>query len=86
VTAADVVLLAGYVLAVPFTLFVPGFKRLWNRREPWAYAGAQGGALLIVVGWLLRDRPLSAAVNALWLLGFGAAYAWAGMTAHASVE
>ncbi len=85
-TTADIVLLAGYVLAVPFTLFVPGFKRLWNRREPWAYACAQGGAALIVAGWLMKDNVVSAMVNLLWLLGFGAAYAWAGRTAHASVE
>lgn len=85
-TTADVVLLVGYVLAVPFTLFVPGFKRLWNRREPWAYAAAQGGALLIVIGWLRKDDVVSAAVNAVWMVGFGIAYARAGRTAHASVE
>ncbi len=33
VSAADTALLFGYVLAVPFTLFVPGFLRLWRRRE-----------------------------------------------------
>ena len=72
------VLVTGYVLAVPFTLFVPGFLRLWRRRERWTYACAQGGAALIVLGWLLRGGWLSAAVNAAWLLGLGVAYARAG--------
>ena len=72
------VLVAGYVLAVPFTLFVPGFLRLWRRRERWAYACAQGGAALIVLGWLLRGAWPSAAVNAAWLVGFAVAYARAG--------
>ena len=85
-SASTALLVAGYVLAVPFTLFVPGFLRLWRRRERWAYACAQGGAALIATGWALRGDGASAAVNALWLLGFGAAYAWTGRTAHASVE
>ena len=67
-------LVVGYALAVPVTLFVPGFLRLWRRREPLLYAMAQGGALLIVVGWALGGRWLSAGVNAAWLLGFGVAY------------
>ena len=78
VSAADVVLLAGYLLAVPFTLFVPGFLRLWRRRERWAYACAQGGAALIVGGWLAKGGLVSAAVNAAWLVGFGLVYARAG--------
>ena len=85
-TPSDALLAAGYLLAVPFTLIVPGFLRLWRRRERWAYACAQGGAALIVVGWLLRGSWGSAAVNALWLTGFAVAYARAGRTAHASVE
>ncbi len=72
------VLVAGYVLAVPFTLFVPGFLRLWRRRERWAYASAQGGAALIVLGWGLRGSWPSAAVNLAWLVGFGVAYVRAG--------
>lgn len=69
------VLLAGYAAAVPFTVFVPGFLRLWRRRESWAYALAQGGALLVVVGWAGKGSTPAAVVNALWVLGFGAAYA-----------
>jgi hypothetical protein len=68
-------LVAGYLLAVPVTLFLPGFRRLWRRREPLLLAAAQGGALLITVGWALRGSWASAAVNAAWLVGFGVAYA-----------
>ena len=72
---STVLLGVGYVLAVPFTVFVPGFLRLWRRRERWTYACAQGGAALIVLGWAVRGSWPSAAVNAAWLLGFGVAYA-----------
>ena len=73
-----VLLVAGYVLAVPFTLYVPGFLRLWRRREVWTYACAQGGAALIVLGWALQENWPSAAFNALWLVGFGVHYALEG--------
>lgn len=73
-SASAAVLGLGYVLAVPFTLFLPGFLRLWRRREPWVFAAAQGGALLIVVGWALRGATASALVNAAWLVGLTAAY------------
>lgn len=77
-------LVAGYVLAVPVTVFVPGFLRLWRRRERWAYACAQGGAALIVLGWALRGAWPSAALNALWLVGFGVHYAREGRTRAAA--
>ena len=85
-STSTAVLVAGYLLAVPFTLFLPGFLRLWRRRERWTYACAQGGAALVVLGWLLRGDEVSAAVNAVWLVGLGVAYALAGRTAQASVE
>ena len=72
---STVLLGAGYALAVPFTVFVPGFLRLWRRRERWTYACAQGGAALVVAGWAAQGRWSSAAVNALWLTGFGVHYA-----------
>ena len=68
------VLAAGYALAVPVTVVVPGFLRMWRRREPALYACAQGGAALVVLGWLLSDRPWSAAVNAAWLVGLHVAW------------
>ena len=72
---STVLLGVGYALAVPFTVFVPGFLRMWRRRERWTYACAQGGAALVVLGWLAQGRWASAAVNALWLTGFGVHYA-----------
>ncbi len=75
---ANAVLVAGYVLAVPFTLFTPGFLRLWRRREKGAYAAAQGGALLITTGWAVKHNLPSAAINGAWLVGFGVAYALEG--------
>ena len=78
--ASTVALVTGYVLAVPFTLFVPGFLRMWRRRERWTYACAQGGAALITAGWAARGDVPSAVVNAGWLVGFGIVYARAGRT------
>jgi hypothetical protein len=71
---ADAALITGYVLAVPFTLYVPGFQRLWKRREPWVFATAQTGAALITAGWVAKDRPPAAAFNAAWLVGLTVAY------------
>ena len=71
-------LVVGYVLAVPLTVFVPGFLRLWRRREPLLFTLAQAGAAAIVLGWALRGDLISAAVNAVWLAGFAAAYALEG--------
>lgn len=77
---ARVLLVAGYLLAVPFTLYVPGFLRLWRRREPWVFASAQLGAALITVGFALRRDAAGAAVNGLWLVGLTVAYVRAGRT------
>lgn len=74
-TPSTAALAAGYALAVPFTLFTPGFLRLWRRREPAVYAAAQGGALLIVAGWAAKGDVPAALGNSAWLVGFGAAYA-----------
>lgn len=73
-------LVAGYLLAVPFTLYVPGFLRLWRRREPWVFAAAQVGAALITAGFVLRRDPVGAAVNAAWLVGLAVAYVREGRT------
>ena len=70
---SSAVLLVGYVLAVPFTVFVPGFLRLWRRREPWVIAAAEGGAVLVVLGWALKGTTPSAVFNALWAVGLAVA-------------
>lgn len=74
-TPASAALVAGYVLAVPVTVFVPGFLRVWRRREPLPYAAAQAGAVLIAAGWAARGNTVAAVGNAVWLVGFGAAFA-----------
>lgn len=71
---SQLALVAGYVLAVPFTVFTPGFLRLWRRREPWVFAAAQVGAALIVGGWVARGGIGAAVGNGLWLLGLTVAY------------
>lgn len=68
-------LVIGYTAAVPFTLFLPGFLRLWRRRERWTYGLAQGGAVLIVVGWATRGATPAVLVNAAWAVGLALAYA-----------
>ena len=75
---STVVLAAGYVLAVPFTVFTPGFLRLWRRREPAVFVVAQVGAALVATGWLLKANQGAAAFNAAWLFGLSAAYALEG--------
>ena len=70
---SSAVLVVGYVLAVPFTVFVPGFLRLWRRREPLVIAAAEGGAVLIVLGSALKGNTPSAVFNALWTIGLAVA-------------
>ena len=77
-TPSTATLVSGYVLAVPFTLFTPGFLRLWRRHEPWAYAAAQGGAVLIAASFVAKGNVPAAVVNGGWLLGFGVAFALEG--------
>lgn len=72
---AEGVLVVGYAMAVPFTVWVPGFRRLWKRREPGVFLIAQVGAGLITTGWLMKDNTGAAAFNAVWLLGLSVAYA-----------
>lgn len=73
-TPSTVALVAGYALAVPFTVYVPGFLRMWRRRDPAVFAAAQLGAVLVTVGWAAKGNVPSALVNAAWTVGFGAAY------------
>jgi hypothetical protein len=74
VSPAETALLFGYVLAVPFTLFVPGFLRLWRRREIEVFLTAQAGALIIALGWLAMGHVGAALVNALWFAGLSVAW------------
>ena len=68
-------LLLGYGIAVPLTVWVPGFLRVWRRRETSLYAAAQVGAACIVAGHALRGNAVGVGINAVWLVGFAVAYA-----------
>ncbi len=67
-------IVSGYVLAVPFTVFTPGFKRLWRKRERWVFATEQTGAVLLAVGYGLKGSPVGALVNGGWAAGLAVAY------------
>lgn len=79
VSTADTALLFGYVLAVPFTLFPPGFLRLWRRREVEVFVVAQFGGLAIALAWLTKGQLVAFAVNALWVAGLSVAYVLEGL-------
>lgn len=74
VDASLVPLVAGYALAVPFSVYVPGFLRLWRRREPLVFAAEELGAALIVAGFAARRSWPAVVVNGGW--GVGLAVAW----------
>ena len=75
---ADAALITGYVLAVPFTLYVPGFQRLWKRREPWVFVATEAGAGLIATGWALRGGTGAAVFNYGFAVVLAVAYALEG--------
>lgn len=74
-TPSTAALVAGHVLAVPFTLVLPGFLRMWRRREPAVFLAAETGALLITAGYAAKGKTPATVFNAVWLIGFAAAYA-----------
>jgi len=69
----------GYLLAVPFTVWLPGFKRLWRRREPLVFATAQLGAVLLAVGYARKHQPVGVLVNGGWAAGLTVAYVLEGI-------
>lgn len=72
-------LVAGYALSVPFTIWVPGFRRLWRRRELWVFAVAQAGAVLLAVGYGLKHNPIGVLTNGGWAVGLTVAYVLEGI-------
>lgn len=77
-SSSTALLVAGNGLAVPFTVYVPGFYRLWRKREPWVFATEETGAVLIAVAYGLKGKPLLAGFNASWAAGLAIAYALEG--------
>lgn len=69
-----VLLVVGLLLSVPFTVWVPGFRRLWRRREPWVFAVAQLGAVLLAVAYALKGKPIGVLTNGGWAVGLTVAY------------
>lgn len=84
-SAIDTALLFGYVLAVPFTVFIPGFLRLWRRREVEVFATAQAGALIIALAWAAKGNAAAAILNASWFTGLSVAWLLAGRRSTAQV-
>jgi len=77
VTTALLVL--GYALAVPFTVWLPGFKRLWRRREPLVFATAQLGAVLLAVAYARKHQPIGVVTNGGWAIALAVAYVFEGL-------
>lgn len=75
---ASLVLVLGYLFAVPFSVWPPGLRRLWRRREPWVIACEEVGVVLIVIGWSVKGQLGAVLVNAMWGLGLAVAYGLAG--------
>ncbi len=76
---STVLLGAGYALAVPFTVFVPGFLRMWRRREPALFIAEELGVSLIIAGWALHGRRAGVVTNSVWGGGLAIAYAAEGV-------
>jgi hypothetical protein len=67
---ASVLLVIGYPLAVGV------LTRLWRvltERRVWWFAALEAATVSITASWLLRGRPLPAAVNGAALVGFAVA-------------
>lgn len=75
---STVLLVAGNVLAVPFSIYLPGFYRLWRRREPLVFVAEEVGMALITTAFVLKKQPLPAAFNGAWGLGLAVAYSLEG--------
>ena len=73
--ATDVAGVLGYLLATPFVVYPPLFKRMWNRRDLRLLAVQVLGVVLIVVGWAGRGNVPSVVVNGGYGVALAAAYA-----------
>lgn len=76
-TVANTVALTGYVLATPFTVYPPLFKRMWRGNHR-LLAVQELGVALIVAGWAMRGDRGPALGNSAYGLGLLGAYAWSG--------
>ena len=83
--AVDLALLFGYVLVVPFTLFVPGFLRLWRQREVELLATVLVGLAVVTAAWAADGRAALAGAHAVLLAGLTVAWVRAGSRSTAQV-
>ena len=74
VDAVETALLFGYVLVLPFTLFVPGWLRLWRRREVELLGTVQVGLFVLALAWLVKGVPLLASTHAVALIALAAVW------------
>ena len=72
-------LAAGYVLAIPPTLFL---LRIAWRRWVWAFAVLQFGTLCVALGWALRGERFAAWLNLGFALGFAVTWVVVGRVRH----
>lgn len=77
-TTSSIALGAGYLLSVPFSIYVPGFLRLWRRREPLVLAAEELGVALVVTGWALKGNAPAVVFNTAWGVGLAVAYGMEG--------
>lgn len=77
--ATDVLGVAGYAVATPFTVWPPLFKHMWNTRDLRLLLVQEAGVALVVVGWLGRGGTGGAVVNGTYGVGLAVAYAFAGL-------
>lgn len=75
---ANAVALTGYVLATPFTVYPPLFKRMWNRRDLRLLGVQELGVAMIVAGWALRGDRAPAGLNGAYGVVLAVAYALSG--------
>lgn len=68
---SDVLLVAGYVTAIPLTLQVT--RIAWNR-DLAKFIALEAGTAAIVAGWALRDNQIGAYSNVGWGVGFVATW------------
>ena len=72
-TAATALHVVGYPVAVVvIARWVPVVR---ERRTAW-FAAHEAAVAAITLGWVLRDRPPAAAVNATWAVVAAVWYAW----------
>lgn len=80
---SDTVALAGYALSGPFVLYLPLFKRMWNRRDTRLFLVQETGVALVTAGWAMRGDKVGTTINGGYGVALAAAWVLAGRRARA---